>query len=405
MIKRDLESGIKYLLSNFPVVCLLGSRQVGKSTLMKLVAPQAPSYDLESDRDFERINTDPEFFLKDFKDLVVIDEAQLSPALFRALRVKIDQDRKRNGQFLISGSSSFELLNNISESLAGRVAIVEVPTLSWHEVLAKPQSNFYTSLKDPANFKTLVKNYSYDEILNLAVSGLYPEAYLSFNDQYAYDIWQDSYFQTYINRDIRALFPDLKLDIYKRFIKMLCYASGEMLNAAKFAKSLDVSQPTIKKYLEIAEGTMIWRKLIPYSANLGKRLVKTPKGYLRDNAIANYVLKIGSLEQLKNQPNYGQIWENFVIEQLIKNFEVNFIRASYYYYRTHDQAEVDFILDSKQGLIPFEIKVGTYTKVSQLKALKDFVETMKCPYGVVINQADEVREICDNIYQVPACFL
>lgn len=407
-IKRDLKNTILKLLKSFPCVTLIGARQVGKSTLLKQVAPDAPFYDLEQNSHFEMIDGDPELFLKNKDELIVIDEAQLSPALFSALRVKIDQNRKKNSQFLISGSSSPELLKNISESLAGRVAIVEIPTLTWSEALNKKQSKFYQSLPKPDDFRVLKKKYSSEDLLKLCTYGLYPEPFLKLKqeeDFFTFNAWQNSYFRTYIDRDVRNLFPKLSIESYRRFIKMLSMSSGEILNYANFAKSLDISEPSIKNYMEIASGTFIWRNISVYSNSLKKRLIKSPKGQMRDNVLVNFILKLNSVEDLMSHPSFGNIWESFVIEQLIKNLESNLIYGSYYYYRTHDGAEVDFILESKQGLIPIEIKSASSTKKSQLKSLTNFIKEHNCPYGLLINLGEEIYQITENIYQVPASFI
>ncbi|NQY80230.1 MAG: ATP-binding protein [Candidatus Caenarcaniphilales bacterium] len=407
-IKRDLKYTILKLLKSFPCVTLIGARQVGKSTLLRQVAPDAPFYDLEQNSHFEMIDGDPELFLKNKDELIVIDEAQLSGSLFSALRVKIDENRKKNSQFLISGSSSPELLKNISESLAGRVAIVEVPTLSWSEALGKKKSEFYHLLEKPEKFCNLKLNYDGHDLLKLCTYGLYPEPFLKLKyeeDSTTYNVWQNSYFRTYIDRDVRSLFPKLNLETYKRFIKMLSMSSGEILNYASYAKSLDISEPSIKNYMEIASGTFIWRNIPVYSNSMKKRLIKSPKGQMRDNILINFILKFNSVEDLMSHPNFGNIWESFVIEQLVKNLESNLIYGSYYYYRTHDGAEVDFILESKLGLIPIEIKSGSSTKKSQLKSLSNFIKEHNCPYGIVINLSEEVYQITESIYQVPASFI
>jgi predicted AAA+ superfamily ATPase len=407
MIKRGLENSIKTLLNKFPCVALLGARQVGKSTLLRMLLPKAKFFDLECALDYERLS-DPsnlDLILQDSKGTLIFDEAQLYPELFSALRVRIDRHRKQNGQFLISRSSSPNLIKAITESLAGRVSMVEVPTLTWGEALRKKQSKFYQYLDAPQLFKRLRPHYEREDLFELCFYGLYPEPFLGRRDELKYQLWQENYIKSYIERDIRALFPQLNLDAYRRFIKMLCFSSGDLLKASDFASSLDVSQPTIKSYLEIAEGTFIWRKLLCYSKNTTKRLVKMPKGYIRNTNIVNHLLNIHSAEDLIAHPNFGKIWEAFIIEQLIKNLKALFIKANYYFYRTHHQAEIDFIIEGKFGLIPIEIKSGTFVKNEQLKTMRIFMEEHQCPYGLVINNSDNVEQISDKIYQIPAVCL
>ena len=406
-IKRGIEKSIKILLEKFPCVALFGARQVGKSTLLHKVLPKARFFDLEYSPDLDQITdqTQLDLIFKETKQSLVFDEAQLCPKLFSSLRVEIDRDRKNNGKFLLSGSSSHTLIKAITESLAGRVAMLEIPTLCWNEALGKKQSNFYQNLKSPESFKKLKPLFTREELLELCYFGLYPEPFLERKDSLKYKLWQENYFKSYIDRDVRALFPQLNLDAYRRFIRMLGVSSGDLFKASNFSNSLDVSQPTIKNYLEIAEGTFLWRKLNCYSKNTKKRLVKMPKGYIKDPILTNYLLNINSVSDLKSHPSFGNIWESFIIEQIIKNLEMHFIRANYYFYRTHHQAEIDFVIEGDFGLIPIEIKSGSFTKSEQLITLKNFIKEHKCPYGLVINMGEEVKQLTESIYQVPASFL
>lgn len=404
-LKRDLTATIKELMKEFPCVALLGARQVGKSTLLKKILPKARYFDLENSNHEAIISRDPLFFLEEQKSPLIIDEAQHCPELFPALRVVIDRDRKNNGRYLISGSSSPHLLKNISESLAGRIAIIEVPCLAWHEALQTKKSKFYSILKEPGKFTTLTKLYKSEQLYELMLYGLYPEAFLKRDKHTSYDTWVENYFKTYIERDVRTLFPGLKLDVYKRFIKMLCFSSGEIINASNFARSLDVSQPTIKSYLEIAEGTFIWRKFNCYSKNTSKRLVKMPRGQLRDTTLVNYLLNINSIDDLRAHPQLGRIWESFVIEQILKNLDSSLIKNNSYFYRTHNQNEIDLVIEGRFGLIPIEIKAGLSNKKDHLITLNNFIEEHKCPYGILINLDNEIRKLSPKIYQVPACFI
>ena len=407
-IKRDIEKSIQFLLKSFPAVALLGARQVGKSTLLKNLPNQVKFYDLERASDYEKISDSSqlELILQDRgKELIAFDEAQLCPSLFSALRVSIDESRDQNGQFILTGSSSPHLIKNISESLAGRIAILEVPQLTWNEALEKKQSKFYEYLSSPEKFKTLKNLYSRQDIEELCFTGLYPEPFLKRKKEVEYRLWLENYIKTYIERDIRSLFPQLQLDSYKRFIKMLSVSSGELFKASNFAKSLDVANSTIKKYIEIAEGTYLWRNLNCYSKNTKKRLVKTHKGYIRDTSIVNYLLNVNSKEDLLSHPAFGQIWESFVIEQIIKNIQNQFIRSDFYFYRTHHQAEIDLILEGEFGLVPIEIKSGAFTKKFQLIALKSFIEEQDCKFGIVINNASEICRLDEKIYQIPVNYI
>lgn len=408
-IKRKIIESINYLLASFPAVVVLGARQVGKSTLIKQVLPKAVFFDLEKESDYRRINDDAQLLLQEVNRPIIFDEAQLSVNLFKALRVSIDENREQNGQFLLSGSSSPHLLKHISETLAGRVAIVELNTFCWSEVVESKDNNLVSALNNESNLIKLKPTVSKQELLTLCFYGGYPEPVLkqfkTKPDRKLFRLWMENYVRTYVERDIRTLFPQLNFDSYKRFIQMLAYSSGEMINASTFARSLDVSQPTIRKYLEIVEGTFLWRKIPPYLKNVKKRIVKMPKGHLRDTGLINYLLHINNENDLKGHPQFGRIWESFITEQIIKYFNNHIERISCYYYRTHNQAEIDLIIETDTGIIPIEIKSGSVTRKKQLITIETFVREHNCKFGIVINNGDEVYKLSETIYQLPAIYL
>lgn len=218
----NLVKTITLLLKKFPVVALIGARQVGKTTLSKMALPNAKYFDLEKESDYERINSSAELIFLEEKGPFFFDEAQLMPKLFKALRVEVDREREKNGRFLISGSSSPELLKEITETLAGRVAIVEIGTLNWSEINDSTDSNFYKAIeiKNIDKILTLESKNSHSEIVNMCLKGTYPEAYLKSTDNIFFEQWMENYIKSYIDRDIRRLFPQLNLEAFRRFIRM-----------------------------------------------------------------------------------------------------------------------------------------------------------------------------------------
>lgn len=406
-IIRSVEKSIRYLLGNFPIVAIIGARQVGKSTLLHKIWPDVAHFDLEDARDFDRIEADVEFFLTEHPPPITLDEAQLSRHLFNGLRVAVDRKRNHNGQYLLSGSSSPQLLRNISESLAGRIAIYELGGLTFEDAYELQPSPLYKFLieGDFEALGNLKPRYSREQLLNLCYFGAYPEHFLKRANPVFHDQWLENYIRTYIDRDIRALFPNLKLDVYRRFIRMLAVSSGQQINASQFGKSLDTSSPTIKRYFEIAEGTFLWRSLPSYHSNQRKRVVKMPKGHFRDTGLLCRLLNILSVENLLNHPALGHIWESYIIEQLINGLKLQLRGFNYYYYRTQHHVEVDLVLQGAFGLVPVEIKTGYRTLPKQLRALKNFVDDHQCPAGFVINNAEEVQRLSDKIIQLPASCL
>ncbi|HLD75119.1 MAG TPA: ATP-binding protein [Bdellovibrionota bacterium] len=405
-IKRSAINSVSYLMKKFPAVAILGARQVGKTTLLHQLLPGAPFFDLEREVDYERIKSDPEFFLSQYTETIVLDEAQLCSELFPAMRVSIDKRRKINGQYLLSGSSSPLLTKSLSESLAGRVAIFELSQLHLQECWGYTAS-FYDWLidKNGENCEDIKPITTWDQLIQSCYYGGFPDPFLQREDIKYFGLWMSNYFKTYIERDIRKLFSGLNTDVYRRFIRMLANSSGSILKASNFSKSLDVSEPTVKSYLEIAEGTFLWRTLPSFRKNLKKRLVKMPKGHIRDTGLLNYLSNIADAESLKAHPFFGSIWEVFIIEQIIRGLQSRLVDFRYYYYRTHNQAEVDLILEGPFGLIPIEIKLGMRIGREQIVTLEKFVKEYKCPFGLIINNGDKPQSLSPGIIQIPATCL
>lgn len=404
-IERSATKSIRELLKLFPCVVVLGARQVGKSFLLKQLFPKTRIYDFEDEDDLNLAQVSLKTFIQSSSIPLVIDEAQLLPALFKSLRVEIDRNRKENGRFIITGSSSPQLLKDISESLAGRIVIFELNNLSLEESYSKNLSDFASSIDKLEKLKKLKPRYTKKELDDLVFFGQYPEPFLKRQNDKFHKLWMKNYFKTYVDRDVRSLFPGLKLETYKRFIKMLAYSSGNPVNISDIAKSLDVSQPTVKSYLEIAEGTFLWRNIKSYEKNLNTRIIKAPKGYIRDTGLINYSLGLKNIDELKLHPKFGSIWEIFVIEQIIKSMQNNLIENEYLYLRTKNKAEIDLIIEGESGLIPIEIKSGTNTDPRKLISLQNFLNKTKASHGILINTALEVRMLTDSIIQVPAMFL
>lgn len=407
-VKRTAVTAVKQLLSKFPCVVVIGARQVGKTTFVKQVLPSSPIYDLEKRADFERIKYDPDFFLSQQKSPIIIDESQILPDLFPALRVAIDNTRNYNGRFLLTGSSSPELISRINESLAGRIAVFELGGFSLEEQWGGDRSLFYEHIKhkDFSKLDKLKQRFTNDQLFKSCFLGTYPEPFLKYNnDRTGFAVWMENYFQTYIARDIRSLFPGLNINAYQRFISMLSASSGQILNFSEFARSLDISQPTVKLYFNIAHGTFIWRMLQSYQKNAKKRIIKMPKGQMRDTGLLNYLLSISSLDAFYANPLSGRIWETFVIEQIVKGLTNSVVPFKLYYYRTSNKAEIDLVLEGDFGLIPVEIKLGTVSTPRSLCALENFIKDYQLKIGLVINNAKESTWLTRNILQIPASCL
>jgi predicted AAA+ superfamily ATPase len=406
--KRNLEIKINNLMTYFPVVIILGVRQCGKTTLAKMLRPDWHYLDLERSRDFDFVTRDFEFFIKEHPHSVIIDEAQRYPALFQELRGVIDRDRKIKNRFLLTGSSSLDLIKNVSESLAGRVGLVELGTFKTNEAYAIGLPKFYDLFSRNINqatinfLKRLDPVISHDQLMQAFLRGGYPEPVLEKSDRF-YDAWVENYIQTYIQRDIRALFPRLDLVKYQRFISMLSALSGTIINRSQVGRSLDISEKAIRDYLQIAEGSYIWRIIPSFEKSVSKSIVKMPKGNLRDSGLAHYIQGITQRKQLPNYPNVGASFEAFISEEIIKGIQATeVVNWNYYYFRTKNGAEIDLILEGQFGTLPIEIKFGSMIKQRQIQTLKNFVYRNNLPLGIVINNSDDVQLVADRILQLPA---
>jgi predicted AAA+ superfamily ATPase len=407
-LSRNLSKRIRDDLDAFPVVALLGPRQCGKTTISRMVCPEWAYFDLENGDDLDFISADYSFFFKENPGEVIIDEAQADPALFGELRGVIDADRNRNGRFVLTGSSSPQLKNSLSDSLAGRVGIIEMGTLKLNERYALPLPGIYSVLNDfPVDeqldkLKRLDCTLAMDQVMHHFLHGGYPEP-IPRNRSF-FDRWMSNYQKTYIERDIRKLFPGLNSENYRRFISMLSELSGTIVNRTEVGRSLNMGESSVRNYLDIAEGTYIWRSLPSLENTASKSIVKMARGYLRDSGLLFHLLRIRDLDRLYRHPGTGAAFEGFITEEILQGLHVNAdIPWGANYYRTRNGAEVDLVLTSPDGnRIPIEIKFGISTRRADLRSLSRFIQQEKCAYGILVNNAGEVRMLTENIIQVPA---
>ena len=409
MLERNSAAKVNALLEVFPAVLILGVRQSGKTTLAQQVRKDWKYFDLENINDADFILSDLDFFFNEYPSNIIIDEAQEFSGLFKHLRGVIDSDRNKKNRFILTGSSSPELIKQASESLAGRLGIVELGTLKMNELHQKPLPSFYQLFNNPLSASTIDKlkklTIGEGDVINDFLRGGYPEPVLAKDNTY-FQIWMQNYFQLYIERDIRKLFPKLDSIKYRRFISTLSELSGTIINKAQLGRSLDTSEVTIRDYLEIADKTFVWRMIPSYEKTKSKSIVKMPKGILRDSGLAHFLANINDREQLIRSPHVGQNFESFIIEEIIKGAQcTNATNWNYYYYRTKHGAEVDLILEGSFGVLPIEIKFGVSTQSRQITSLQKFLTDNSLPLGLVINNSTEVKALASNIIQIPAILI
>lgn len=391
------------LLTLFPCVAIIGVRQCGKTTLLQELPHTWKTYDLEKTSDYDQIARDPDLFFRLNRSNVAIDESQLLADIFPALRVAIDSDRQQVGRFVITGSSSPDLLHSIAESLAGRVAILELSPFTLAEACAMPPSDFFQAINEPdaiPKLLTLQPRVELPRLFDYWLRGGYPEPWIK-NQIRFHKLWMQNYTQTYIDRDILQLFPGINRQKYRLFIQMLGNLTGTIINYSEIARALGVSQPTVREYFQIAHGTFIWRHIPAYEKNVTKRIVKHPKGYLRDSGLLHFLLHLTDLDALMAHPQMGRSWESMVIENILRGLDAQGIVYNYYHYRTGGGAEIDLILEGEFGLLPIEIKYGQTVSSKALRGIRDFVQERQCPLGIIINNAERVIQYEENLIGIP----
>lgn len=397
-------------LATFPCVAILGVRQCGKTTLLGTLPKAWKVFDLERRADHALVARDPDTFLRLYPRQVAIDEAQLLPELFPALRVAIDEHRREKGRFIITGSSSPELLTAISESLAGRIAIIELSPFSFAEVTRTverdgPLARLTHRRTKPVDLIAGIEpRGTLDSIHDYWFRGGFPEPWLTRGDRFR-TRWMEQYVQTYLYRDVKRLFPGLDEVRFRRFLELLAGLSGRILNYAETARALAVSQPTARDYFDIAHGTFVWRRLPAFAGDSVKRLVKHPRGYLRDSGLLHALLRIPDLEALLSHPQAGASWEGMVIEQLLRQLAAIGAGCDASFYRTSAGAEVDLILEGDFGLVAIEVKHTSAVTPRELRALRDFLSEHKGRLGIVVNTDTIPRLYDDRIVGVPANWL
>ena len=345
MIPRAAAATLRQLARGYPILAITGPRQAGKTTLARATFPDKRYVSLEDPDEREFSDQDPRGFLARFPEGAILDEAQRCPALFSYLQSLVDAE-KRMGMFVLTGSQQLGLLSNITQTLAGRVGMVQLLPFSLHELQA-------------AN----VPVASLDDLL---WRGLYPPIH---DRNLAPEQWFANYVMTYVERDVRQIVEIQNLSLFQRFVRMCAARVGQLLNMTSLANDCGVSHGTVRNWLSVLEAGYVIFLLQPHHRNFGKRLVKTPKLYFHDTGLAAFLLGIRDAGHLSIHSARGALFENFVISELLKQRYQQGLPSNLYFWRNNTGDEIDVVIEQGDKLVPLEIKSGqTYTQ--------DFVKGM-----------------------------
>lgn len=372
MVKdRSIFSLLQEYLSIFPAVGLLGPRQVGKTTLVKNLKLEKESLYLDLEKASDRAKlVDAELFLKAHADkTVILDEIQLMPELFAELRSLIDEQREP-GRFILLGSASPDLIRKSADSLAGRIGYLELTPFYLGEVET-------------------------DELEKLWIRGGFPLSFLAKSDRES-QLWRQNFIKTYLERDLAQIGLSTDPRLVERFWMMLANAQGGIWNAESFAKALGITRPTVNRYLEFLEGSFMVRVLAPFHQNIKKRLVKSPKVFIRDAGLLHSLTGVTSMDSLINQLLVGPSWEGFVIEQIIATLREEY---EYYFYRTHQGAECDLLL-VKNGVVKTAIEIKNTLSPKLSKGMQISMEDTGAEKGVIICRISDGYPLSEKVRAV-----
>jgi hypothetical protein len=377
-IHREIEPILKDAVKQFPAIAITGPRQSGKTTLLKKafgLTHEFVSFDDPLTR--QKAISDPKLFLENVREPTIFDEIQSAPGILSYLKILIDENRNKRGRFILTGSQQFNLIKNLGDTLAGRIALLTLLAFS-----KKEKRNV------AASGKKLTKTLEW--FVDACLRGSFPE--ISIHPKVGFEAWYGSYIQTYLERDIRTVYNIGSLREFQKFLQILAARCAQILNLSSISNELGTSVNTIKKWLSILEASYIIYLLPPYYRNLGKRITKNPKIYFLDCGLVCYLTGIRDKRHLLSGPLAGQLFENYIIQEAVKSYFNGAQRPRLSYLRTHNDLEIDLIIEKNMQVFPLEIKLNKSPNINMAKPIERFKKVfskLKIMPGRIICLSDE----------------
>lgn len=395
---RSVSSMLSYAMKHFPVVLLTGARQVGKSTLALSMMDNYIT--LDDITAYTSARTDPMLFISNFKKPVVIDEIQKAPELLSAIKLDVDK-RRVNGSYLLTGSANILAFKDISDTLAGRLATIELLPLSCKEIALKSEN--VIDILFSSNFKDFsLPVLDSEVIINQIIKGGYPEIQKIDTAMGRY-LWFSSYIRTYIERDVRDIGDLRNLDGFIKMYNLLAPRSANMLNKSDIARDAGIEIKTLDNYLNLLKMVYQIYILMPYSRNISKRFIKTGKLFFADSGILTHLLGISTKKDFMESPNKGSIFETFVFSEIMKAARYSDKPTNIFFYRTFDRKEIDFIIERGKNIVAIEVKFSktvTQDDFRYISALDKSIGNLKA--GYVLYMGEGILPFGKKLFALPA---
>lgn len=402
IILSHLEEALKY----FPIVLLTGARQVGKSTLSAKIIENYITFD--DINIYVSASTDPIAFIKNLKKPVVLDEIQKIPQIFETIKYDVDNNRV-NGSYLLTGSANVIGFKKTTDTLAGRIALLELYPLSMKELSGKNENIidilFDDMHLDFKNDKFNDYKYNYNEIINNIIIGGYPEIQ-KINSQKGRYIWFGSYISTYIERDVRDIGELRNFDKFIKMFNILSSRSANILNKTDLSKDTGIDNKTLDNYLKLLEAVYQIHFLNPYSVNINKRFVKSQKLFFTDSGVLSHLLGVSTAKDFKNSHYNGIIFETFIFSELLKGVKYSMRNTKLFFYRTTDKKEIDFIIERNQKIIAVEVKLSQTITLPDFKHIIDLKKSYKnFKSGFIFYSGENILSFGSDLFALPVKIL